>query len=138
MLYPEAVTPLTFIQEIEMAVLNEFGFHEATVNGLVHYENKIDVELEGVHLNGGKVAVHLEFHGVKQLFENGMPSKHITMEFEDAEVLSLNFRGDEVELILEWNDFSQHRSEIKSYRILCDEIVAYQVDKGVRYIISTY
>jgi hypothetical protein len=78
--------------------------------------------LDGIVVDGESRSVRLEMQNVSELSEDGKPSGAPKMVFPDGEVLTLVYKDNVVEIIVEWHDFSNHDSVVRSYRFLSDSI----------------
>jgi hypothetical protein len=112
----------TFIQDTEMANFEDFSFHEATIRSVHLSDQLLLVAMEDARVNAVLAAVVVEFSGVHSIVCDGVVIHELGMEFPDGEVLTLSLNERGGELIIEWNDFKDRRSVVRSYTILCEKV----------------
>jgi hypothetical protein len=105
-----------------MTMFNQFQFHEATVTGFQRIGSRLILCLEDVAIGGVSSELKLEFSGVREFQVDGISHGDASMAFADGEVLTLDISADSVQFIVEWNDFRQHVSVIRSYHFLYSSV----------------
>jgi hypothetical protein len=106
-----------------MESTQKFGFHEAGLTGIRRAaDGTIYILLEGVHVDDQTPNASACLKGVRQIVRDGSVIDDFTMEYEDGEVLTLEYTPDSVRLIVEWNDFQNHHQTTRSYQIVCESV----------------
>lgn len=98
----------------------QLWFHESTVLNFKRHDDSIKLELEDVstgHIGESKSHVFITCNGIKKIKTDAKESGSNLMAAEDGEVLTLNFTNQTMELIVQWNNFSQHHHFIHAYYI---------------------
>ncbi len=98
------------------------GFHESTIVGFCRENKTLMVELQGVHLGDEICSAVISLKGIELLTCDGVEVENLVMEAEDGEVLTLQHTQTTLHLIVEWNDFKQHKSNTRSYRVNCGSV----------------
>lgn len=98
------------------------SFHEASLVSWHYLGEALTLELEGVHVEDGMRNVSLRLEAVSTVLRDGIQVESFASEFEDGEVLTLEYTGTSLYLIVEWTDFSNHKSRTYSYRIACKSL----------------
>lgn len=100
--------------------IQDTNFHEAGLTGIERPAPRtVCLLLEGVQVDGQLRDASVWLKDVRQIVRDGLPVADFVMEHDDAEVLTLEEVSDSVHLIVEWNDFENHRHATKSYHITC-------------------
>ena len=99
------------------------SFHEATIVGMSHYGNTVDLTFDDVLIEGSRVSAEVALQGVRRTLRDGAPVETISMEQKDGEVLSLRQEGDWVLFVVQWNDYSNKHLTVVTYRLLGARIV---------------
>jgi hypothetical protein len=100
------------------------GFHEAGITG-IHRDSDgtLVLLLEGVHVGDQLRNVSVRINGVRQITRDGLPADDFAMEYGDGEILTLDTDPDSIRLIVEWNDFANHRHVTSAYHIVSDSVL---------------
>jgi hypothetical protein len=100
---------------------DEISLHEGTIVGILQTADAVSISIELASWNRFKEAsIHVT--GAHKILRDGIAVNHLAMESEDGEVLSLQCTGGVATLLVEWNDFGNHRSSIIAYRVECDSL----------------
>jgi|GEM_PF-2121555 len=108
-----------------MAKLPQLWFHESTVLDFKRIGDSIKLELEDVdtgETGESKSHVLIIFKAIRKINTDAKESGTDLMAAEDGEVLTLNLSEQQMELIVQWNEFSQHRHFMHSYYVDCERI----------------
>lgn len=105
-----------------MDVYKKLSFHESTVDQFSMSGDIFLIHLLDVKCSGKKLDVKIEISEIKEIFVDSSLSDIPIMLEEDAEVLQLNILGDELKLLVEWNNFFKKTSDTKSYRFIAKKI----------------
>lgn len=98
-------------------ITSNLSFHESTVVMFEHTADAVRLSLSDVKCGGRSRSVNVEIRNVTSIIVDGASVNGVAMEHDDGEVLTLNVSDAEILLIVQWNDFRNHSSVTKSYRI---------------------
>jgi hypothetical protein len=98
------------------------SFHESSLVGWRHLGGTLTLELEGAYVGGDIRNVSLRLEAVSTVLRDGVAVESFTSEFQDGEVLTLEYTETSLHVIVEWTDFKSHQSQTHSYRIACESI----------------
>ena len=107
-----------------MKSAQNIGFHEAGIAGIHRGSDRtLFLLLEGVHVDDQIRNVSVRMNGVRQITRDGLHADDFAMEYEDGEVLTLDTGPHSIRLIVEWNDFANHRHVTSAYQITSDSVL---------------
>ena len=109
---------------MELRLPQTISFHEAGILAISHAPKELTLELENVTLDDGPHNVTVWFGGVREIKCDGVLVSDFHRVYDDGEVLSFEHGGDAVRIIIEWTDFGLHRSQTKSYVVICESLAA--------------
>ena len=98
------------------------SFHEATVVNFCRKGLSIELQLDGVTSGRGKHGATVVLETVTGLVVDGRSQSALTMEAEDAEVLTLELNESGMLLILEWNDWGPRRQFVRTYVVQANAV----------------
>ena len=98
------------------------SFHESSLVSWRHSNGSLTLELKGVHVGRDIRNVSLRLEAVSNVLCDGLPLESFSSDFEDGEVLTLEYAETSLYVIVEWTDFRSHKSQTHSYRIACESI----------------
>lgn len=96
------------------------SFHEATIVGVRRENATIAPDLEGVYVDGNKRNATVCLHGVHTITCDGLTVSDLVMEYQDGEILTLDYSPTSLHLIVDWTDFKNHHQKSRSYKISYD------------------
>lgn len=96
---------------------SELSFHESTVVAFDRQHDVVRLSLSDVRYNERTRSVYVEVRDVTAILADGRIVTDVRMEHEDGEVLTLEVSDEQVYLIVQWNDFGNHATTTKSYRV---------------------
>ena len=105
-----------------MGRATQISFHEATVVDFSQHGATIRIKLEGVLINKDKCSVNIQLQGVQKIIIDGETANAVSMEAKDGEVLSLEYKDGGMKIIIEWHNFDDRASFVRSYSFLVDDI----------------
>lgn len=105
-----------YTQEIDY---DKFSFHESTIMAFQVIHNNCYIILGDIVINEISVKVKIEIDEVSKIFVDSKKSskKSLTMFSEDGEILSLKISSSMLDILIEWNDFSEKIYTTRHYRI---------------------
>ena len=114
------VMPPTYILEISMQELyKNIEYHDSTLTNLITQGDVVKLDLENVLVDGRQRKVSIILHRVQKMEIEDQEVAEVSMEGEDGVILTLDVNQDSMELIVEWHNYSPHRSIVKHCRIEC-------------------
>jgi hypothetical protein len=99
-----------------MSVLG-LSFHESTVVAFHGTKPFVCLELADVRSGERLVSAEIDIRDVEAIWVDREPADAVMMECPDGEVLTLDLREKDVQVIVQWNDFASRRSITRSYVI---------------------
>ena len=101
-----------------------YGFHEATVTGLVIDDDNLLLQFDDVTVtDGSKIRVKLECRSISSLLRDNQPWHSIDDEILDGEVLTLDKDEHSIRMIIEWHDWPNRKTITHSYDVEAASIV---------------
>src|SRR5689334_12204321 len=105
-----------------MQSIQKMGFHESSLIASSHVKRTIILELEGVHVADDTRSVSIRLEDVKAVLRDGVEADQFAPEYEDGEILTLEYSHNSLFVIVEFTDFKSHANHTHSYRIACDSV----------------
>jgi hypothetical protein len=106
--------------------LAQVSFHEATIVNISRLGDVVDLALDGVLIADTRRPANVTVEGVRGVLRDGSPANELHMEEEDGEILTLREEGEDVILVVQWNDFATKRQDIVVYKLLGGKIVLHK------------
>ena len=101
-------------------------FHDAVVVRFIASRGRIEIDVERVSCYNGdelnQEAGKLIVEGVSRLTENGEPVAAPTVEFDDGQILELEMHSRHLELLIEWENYSSHSTQVAEYEIYGESV----------------
>ncbi len=105
----------------------DIDFDEATITSFSRDGDVITLELETTGLDEPERKVRISLQGIKSVRLEDAKVDDVSMILPDAEVFSLSFTDNHMELVAQWNDFANKLSVVKAHDIRF-ESMSLQVD----------
>jgi hypothetical protein len=93
------------------------SFHQSTVTEFHRRAGAVRLALTDVKTSEGSHAAEIQIDGVTRIIVDGADVEVVGMEHDLGEVLTLDLSNREMYAIVQWNDFVNHTSVTRSYRI---------------------
>ena len=105
-----------------MHLTQKLSFHESSLVSWHYFGGALTLKFEGVHVEEAIRNAVLRLEAVSSILRDRVPVESFASEFEDGEVLTLEYTRTSLYVIIEWTDFKNHKSETHSYRIACESL----------------
>lgn len=105
-------------RRLKVSEQKQMNFHEASVVRFCKSDEGIELQLDNVLVGGERRRVILNISPVFSMKIDGEMSSAPLMAADDGEILTLEMSEQAVSLVIEWNDFSNKKSFVRSYQLL--------------------
>ncbi len=104
-------------------MFEDISFHEASLANIYSDKNFLRLCLEDVvQADGLKVIGYLILNGVSRIDVDSVMSSSLQMESPDGEIIDLDCTDNELNMIVQWNDFTNHVSTTRHYYVIYDSM----------------
>ncbi len=102
--------------------LTRFSFHDSNLIGASHHGSTIVLTVEYFNDDDVEASVLATISGIETILRDDVPIQDFTMETPEGEIYRLKQEGQEVLLIVFWDEYSPKSRTMRAYRMLGSDV----------------